>query len=1577
MNTQEKQYFRELTKDRTESANVLEKPSLSGVQHSVVEKYSDQAHFIYELLQNADDVKATRARFHLYKDKLVFTHNGTKHFNISNPSTEAEDAKNGVLGDLNAITSVANSAKGGNKATIGKFGVGFKAVFQYTDTPHIYDPNVAFKIERFIVPNRLDEDYPNRNEDETVFVFPFDHRERAPREAFEDIFDKLRGLVYPILFLQHLQDVSFDVEDSDTVGIYEKHCTLEKCFDDITARRLELEYSEGDELAADRIWLFSRTDDFGRDYCVGFFFDENEKLKPVNMPAFCYFPTKEDTKLHFAVHAPFLLTDSREGIKAGEDYNRELISKLARLAADALPCLRSIGDEEEIRIIDDDILNIVPTDSDEFSALYDKSRISFMPFYTDMMESLADGLLPTRDGYTDRDHAFWSYTIDINSLFSDEQISLLFAEEDSHWVFCSKPRHAFDAYDKAAVRYYIDGIVNNWYDETDIFDIIDGDFICQQPLEWLHRFYKWIADTPRRFSDLKTKPIFINADDEAAAAYDESGSKTLFLPSAEVKDCPTVHPELLQNGETASFLRDVVKLEEPSLQDYIYNTVIPNYKNDEEEDPFTYFKLFFKYYKECRATEIDSYIEKIKDLDFLEYIDSDGEYCRRTARMIYYPDDRLKEYFCAKPNVPFLALEQYTDEFPNDADLNVFLNELGIAHLPRVFHRPLGPRERAKYPDLPREYSTKHQLYRETRIDGCIELAEYIAQSGDADKSYCLWNMLLAVFDENPDIEVNGKYEYYYYSPHTIPFKSLTAKKLCEEKWLVSSDGSFICAEGTTLSLLSGEYDVQGSGAAALTEYLGFARDEEEEEITEEQKLADMCKKYGMESEADFLEFREWKNQRERKNDSAAEETADSEPQNTMDAIATDIKKRAKHRGIQDKPDTAPLREEDNSETDIDEYTPVTIDYASKIENKKEEQATELRELAKMQELQDIAVSAEKYSYLWFKTLLDMEIFNSDADSISNREININFGKIERDEGTKKTYILSRPNKYIPQYTEDLTGIPLVLHMNDGTQKQVAIEVSAVKSYSLYVMLKDAQSLSDTDLSAVREVSVKVSRPVFLLQALREKLAGLKDENGCALADEYNMKNNLPENLEFIFGPPGTGKTTYLANKVLMPLMQQKEDVRVLVLTPTNKAADVITAKIMESMGSDMSYTKWLARFGVTGDELIENSEVFRDKTFDPRKCCRCVTVTTIARFAYDFFMPVGERLYIDALKWDYIVIDEASMIPAVQIVYPLFRKTPKKFIIAGDPFQIAPVTTVDIWADENIYTLTELNSFTAATATPHDYPVVRLTTQYRSTPEIGEIFSNFAYGGILHHHRKSESRRDLHLDGIIDMNSLNILKFPVSKYESIYRAKRLSGTTPYHIYSAIFTAEFANYLCTVLKSQNPGVRFNIGIIAPYRAQASLIDRLMSFMPLPREINVQVGTIHGFQGDECDIVFVVLNTPPSISASPKLFLNKQNILNVAVSRARDYIFVVMPDDRTDNVCRLQKVKKIEELMRRSGHFTERTTAEIEQLMFGDEKFIENNSFATSHQSVNVYGHPEKYYEIRSEDTAIDIQVHRD
>lgn len=50
MTVQEKQWFEALTKDCVDSASMLDKPSMREVQRSVVDKYSDQAHFIYELL---------------------------------------------------------------------------------------------------------------------------------------------------------------------------------------------------------------------------------------------------------------------------------------------------------------------------------------------------------------------------------------------------------------------------------------------------------------------------------------------------------------------------------------------------------------------------------------------------------------------------------------------------------------------------------------------------------------------------------------------------------------------------------------------------------------------------------------------------------------------------------------------------------------------------------------------------------------------------------------------------------------------------------------------------------------------------------------------------------------------------------------------------------------------------------------------------------------------------------------------------------------------------------------------------------------------------------------------------------------------------------------------------------------------------------------------------------------------------------------------------------------------------------------------------------------------------------------
>lgn len=251
MNKQEALFFEALSKDRSEIADVLERRAVRGYKDSVVEKYSDQAHFIYELLQNADDACATNARFILEENRLIFAHNGTRHFSVSNPANEDIDSERKTLGDINAITSIANSNKTG--ASIGKFGVGFKAVFQYTSTPHIYDPSFKFKIERFIVPIKLDTDFPGRRADETLFVFPFDHQERDAEEAYNDISDKLKNLSFPLLFLTNLKGIEF--EFGNVLGLYDKRIKQTITYENTTAEHIVLTQNDGDELYDEELWF--------------------------------------------------------------------------------------------------------------------------------------------------------------------------------------------------------------------------------------------------------------------------------------------------------------------------------------------------------------------------------------------------------------------------------------------------------------------------------------------------------------------------------------------------------------------------------------------------------------------------------------------------------------------------------------------------------------------------------------------------------------------------------------------------------------------------------------------------------------------------------------------------------------------------------------------------------------------------------------------------------------------------------------------------------------------------------------------------------------------------------------------------------------------------------------------------------------------------------------------------------------------------------------------------------------------------------------------------------------------------
>ena len=636
---------------------MLEKPSMRGVQNSVVDKYSDQAHFIYELLQNADDVQATSVHFRLEQQGLVFTHNGTIRFTVSDPLNEDTDSEKGALGHINSITSIANSNK--TESSIGKFGVGFKAVFQYTQTPHIYDPKIRFKIERFIVPKRLDTDFEGRTPLDTVFYFPFDHQTKRPTECYDEILEKLKTLDFPVLFLSNLQSISFKA--NRVHGKYTKEITRTLDCQDITVQWLTLTLQLSKKKTLQRLVMFSRKTTNGHSFSIGYALDRNGRLKAIEVPAFCFFQTKETTNLHFIIHAPFLLTDSREGIKAGEIHNHEMIQLLAKLAADSLPILR---DET---LIDDEILNIIPYNEANFSELSDRRKLSFKPIFSEIKEKLrTETLLPAANKeYSSKGRSFWASDSDLINLISDKQLAQLTSLQDARWVFRSRGKKEVQSANRALADYIDGGDARAWnqrepnlikssLDPEAVLKRITSSFIAAQSIKWLHKLYDYLTERGSYREFVKDKPIFLDQDENPAAAYDANGQLVLFLPDEEMEGYTAVHKKLLSRKTSQSFIENF-GIKKPSLRDEIYNKILPLYETDDGIDTAPHFAKFFRYFKECKHQEVASFIELIKEIEFLTGTSSNNqETYRERASELYLPTDELVAWFETKPDTQSL-----------------------------------------------------------------------------------------------------------------------------------------------------------------------------------------------------------------------------------------------------------------------------------------------------------------------------------------------------------------------------------------------------------------------------------------------------------------------------------------------------------------------------------------------------------------------------------------------------------------------------------------------------------------------------------------------------------------------------------------------------------------------------------------------------------------------------------------------------------------------------------------------------------------------------------------------------------
>ena len=313
-------------------------------------------------------------------------------------------------------------------------------------------------------------------------------------------------------------------------------------------------------------------------------------------------------------------------------------------------------------------------------------------------------------------------------------------------------------------------------------------------------------------------------------------------------------------------------------------------------------------------------------------------------------------------------------------------------------------------------------------------------------------------------------------------------------------------------------------------------------------------------------------------------------------------------------------------------------------------------------------------------------------------------------------------------------------------------------------------------------------------------------------------------------------------------------------------------------------------------------------------------------------------------------------MIELPYAVYLLLQQPHASFVIAGDPKQLPPVTQNPYLEDKNIYSFLGVNSFDLEDTPVRHYGIHRLTKQYRSVPSIGNVFSRFSYEGKLEHARTSESILSLGLESHMAVKPVNIIRFPFdSEHENIYRPRSVDGSA-FHVYSALFAAEFALFLDRIVSVPEGTEMPSIGIVSRHG-----------------QCKIVVGTVHKFQGDECSIMIVCLNPPGH--ASSRSLVNREALLNVAVSRASDYLFLLVPEKGTPGLENLTWMKWMENACAVTGAMSFHSNyMEHELFNTDDSEWLANNTFITGHMDVNVYDRPVKRFEVRCDENAVDVQI---
>ncbi|MBL1407604.1 AAA domain-containing protein [Sphingobacterium faecale] len=404
--------------------------------------------------------------------------------------------------------------------------------------------------------------------------------------------------------------------------------------------------------------------------------------------------------------------------------------------------------------------------------------------------------------------------------------------------------------------------------------------------------------------------------------------------------------------------------------------------------------------------------------------------------------------------------------------------------------------------------------------------------------------------------------------------------------------------------------------------------------------------------------------------------------------------------------------------------------------------------------------------------------------------------------------------------------------------------------------------------------------------------------------------------LTILHGPPGTGKTTTLIKAITALLNNSGQ--QLLIVAPSNTAVDVL-AERLDRLGINVlrignpvrvsdrlqdltleeksnkhpgyrevkalekqarAYTDMAHKYKRSfGRAEYEQRKALLNEAKRIRKDIDRIQDYVIEDILSKSQVIAGTLVganhsYIRDRHYHTVIVDEAAQALEPACWIPILKAD--RLILAGDHCQLPPTVKSEQRESKALFhtlfeKLVEL------------YPesVSFLDTQYRMNQQIMAYPAVAMYGGKLN---SGAVASQWTLAG--DTKPLMFIDTAGSGFEEQEEDGAISNKEEAH-----FLINHLHGLQSDLVDNNQNIPLpSVGIITPYRKQAILIADMLTESNSKKELNVQINTIDGFQGQEKDIIYISLvrsNTAGNIG-----FLSDVRRMNVAMTRARKKLIVI-------------------------------------------------------------------------------------